>query len=309
MNAGRTNPIERKETVTAVIVTWNSGVRLRECLLSLLGNRSNIGVQTLVVDNASADDSVEWVAHNFPTVEVIINTENHGFARACNQGIRAGRGRYILLLNPDTLLDVAAVDEMVAYMDAHPEVAIVGPKLLNPDGSRQLSCRRFPTYSAALFNRTSLLTRLFPLNRFSSRYLRSDQEYGQVEGVDWVAGACMLVRREAIDDVGLLDESFFLFCEDVDWCKRMWANDWKVVFFPKAEGIHHIGHSTAQAPFRSIIEQNKSIWRYYKKHFQRGAIRDTVTFTGVAVRCGLLVAVALFRALGGKKTSGWTRIW
>ncbi len=298
MNTGRTEPLERNETVTAVIVTWNSGVRLRECLLSILGNHSNLALQTLVVDNASTDDSIERVASNFPAAEVIVNTENRGFARACNQGLRAACGRYILFLNPDTLLGAGALDEMVAYIDEHPEVGILGPKLLNPNGSRQLSYRRFPTYSAALFNRTSLLTRLFPLNRFSSRYLRSDQNHGQVEVVDWVGGACMLVRREAIDDVGSLDESFFLYCEDVDWCKRMWAKGWKVVYFPKAQGVHHIGHSTSQAPFRSIIEQNKSIWRYYKKHFQRGSVRDTVTFRGVAVRCGLLLAAALFRALG-----------
>ena len=191
MNTGRTEPLERNETVTAVIVTWNSGVRLRECLLSILGNHSNLALQTLVVDNASTDDSVERVARNFPVAEVIVNTENRGFARACNQGLRAACGRYILFLNPDTILGAGAADEMVAYMDEHPEVGILGPKLLNPDGSRQLSCRRFPTYSAALFNRTSLFTRLFPLNRFSSRYLRSDPKYGQVEVVDWAAGpAC-----------------------------------------------------------------------------------------------------------------------
>ncbi len=306
MNTGRRESVERNETVTAVIVTWNSGARLRECLTSILGNHSKVAVQTLVVDNASADDSVEWVARDFPAAEVIANTENYGFARACNQGIRVGRGRYILLLNPDTLVGPGTLDEMVGYMDAHPEVGVLGPKLLNPDGSRQLSCRRFPTYSAALFNRTSLLTRLFPFNRFSSQYLRSDHEYSQVEVVDWVAGACMLVRREAIDDVGLLDEGFFLYCEDVDWCKRMWAKDWKVVYFPKAEVIHYIGHSTARAPFRSVIERNGSIWRYYKKHFQRGAVRDTVIFAGIAVRCGLLLAVTLFQGVGGKKTSGWT---
>lgn len=289
---------------TAVIVAWNSGEWLGRCHRSLQAGHSNAAFQVILVDNASSDGSPQRLARDFSAVELIINEQNGGFARACNQGIRRARGRYVLLLNPDVIVGEGALDAMVAFMDDHPEVGILGPRLLNPDGSRQHSCRLFPTYSAALFNRTSLLTRFFPRNRFSRRYLQSGRNPNQVEEVDWVSGACMLVRREAIKDVGLLDEAFFLHCEDVDWCKRMWAKGWKVVYFPKAEMTHRIGHSTSQAPFRTVIEQNKSIWRYYKKYFPRGPARDTVTFTGVAVRCGLVLGAQVFRAVSADLRRG-----
>ncbi len=293
---GRERP-DGHETLTVVIVTWNSAAFVRECLQSLRVGHLNLATQIVHVDNASVDGSA-WIANGFDPVETIINEQNRGFARACNQGIRLARGQCVLLLNPDATLRTGALDEMVAYMDNHPEVGILGPKVLNTDGSLQSSCRRFPTYSAALFNRNSLLTRLFPRNRFSRRYLRSGRTQSQIEEVDWVSAACMLVRRKAIEDVGPLDEAFFLYCEDVDWCKRMWTKGWKVVYFPKAEVVHHIGHSTSQAPLRSILEQYKSVWHYYQKHFPRGPVRDTVTFTGVAARCGLVLAARVFRAVG-----------
>lgn len=199
-------------------------------------------------------------------VKLIILPRNIGFAAAQNISIRESAGRYILLLNPDTKLSTPDVlRKMVNYMDANADIGFLGPKILNPDGSLQYSARRFPTMLAACFRHT-LLGKLFPNNRFVRRYLMTDWEHDQIADVDWLSGSALMVRRETIEQIGLLDERFYMYLEDVDWCRRAHEAGWRVVYFPKAVVIHKIGGASDQNPVQMIKEHHRSMLRYFLKY-------------------------------------------
>jgi N-acetylglucosaminyl-diphospho-decaprenol L-rhamnosyltransferase len=168
---------------------------------------------------------------------------------------------------------------------------VLGPKLLGTDGSIQLSCRRFPGFTTALFGRYSLGTRLFPWNPLSRRYLMTDFDHGSIAEVDWVSGACMILPRRALDAIGLMDEGYFMYSEDVDLCRRAHRAGYKVVYFPEVAVLHHIGGSTATAPARSIIERHRSMWRYYTKWVRRNPLLDAVTVIAVVGRCAILLGL------------------
>jgi GT2 family glycosyltransferase len=190
-----------------------------------------------------------------------------GFARAANQGIAVARGRHVLCLNPDTVVHDGAIAAMVAYLDAHPGVGAVGARLLESDGTLQYSCRRFPGYLTILFGRYALLTRLFPGNAGSRDYLYLDWDHRTVREVDWVSGACLMVRREVLDAVGAFDEGYFLFVEDMDWCRRIRQAGWAVVYLPDAVVTHHIGVSRGPVPAWVVRARHRGMLRYVRKHF------------------------------------------
>jgi len=257
--------------LSVVIVNWNARDELGKCLRSIREADSD-STETIVVDNASLDDSVEMVRREFPWVRMIRNAENVGFARAGNIGIEAARGRYILLLNPDTEIEKGAFPALVRFGDENPDVGIFGPKILNPDGSLQYSCRRFPTLKAALF-RYTLLGRLFPRNAYTRDYRMTDWDHSDPRDVDWVSGAAMVIRRELLDDIGPLDERFFMYCEDVDLGYRAKQAGWRVAYYPQATVVHVIGRSTDRNANAMIIEFHKSMYRFFKKHYaQRSSI-------------------------------------
>ena len=253
--------------LSIIIVSWNVKGLLRRCLDSIFQHpTSNLQFEVIVVDNASSDGSVEMVRAEFPQVRLMANEENLGFTRANNQGIAASRGRYVLLLNPDTEVLGDALGAMVDYMDVHPDVGALGPMLLNPDGSVQSSRRRFPTLATALLESTVFQWELSRDNRILRRYYVLDRPDDEVQEVDWVTGACILVRREAIEEVGLLDEGFFMYSEELDWCRRAKEQGWKVVYLPTARVIHYGGKSSEQVvPFRHIQFQRSKV-RYFRKH-------------------------------------------
>jgi hypothetical protein len=216
------------------------------------------------VDNGSEDGSAEMVRENFPNVRLVANRDNRGFPAANNQGITLAAGRYILLLNPDTEIVDDALAKLVTFADEHPRVGMVGPQLLNPDRSVQSSRRRFPNLVTAFFESTWLEP--YSPRRVLSRYYILDRPDYAVQDVDWVTGAAMLARREAIDGIGLLDEGFFMYSEELDWCRRFRDAGWRVVYLPTAQIVHHVGKSSEQVVAARHVHFQTSKVRYFRKH-------------------------------------------
>jgi len=281
------------------IVSWNCRDDLVACLESLADAASGVETEAIVVDNASADDTVEVLEERLPAVRLIANEANRGFAAATNQALAEASGEYLLLLNPDTVVPPGALAELVAFADAHPEAGIVAPKLLNPDGSLQQSCRRFPTPSAALFRHT-LLGRLFPHNRWAAEYVMADWGHQEAREVDWVSGACLMVRRDLYEAIGPLDEGFFWGSEDVDYCYRAHLAGRKVLYTPTPAIIHKIGASTNKAQVRTILNFHRSMLRLYRKHMAHSVLDFAAVTFGVALRAGLLIASWALRSAYGR---------
>jgi hypothetical protein len=258
--------------LSVVIVSWNVRDLLRRCLQSVLANPPSCaltGLEVIVVDNGSSDATVEMVQTEFPNVYLIANEENRGFPAANNQGVAIARGRYVLLLNPDTEVVGDALATMVAFADAHPEVGMIGPQLLNPDGSVQSSRRRLPTLATAFFEST-WLEPCAP-RRLLDRYYISDRPDDAIQDVDWITGAAMLARREAIDEVGPMDEGFFMYSEELDWCRRFQEAGWRVVYLPTAQIVHYVGKSSEQVVAARHIHFQTSKVRYFRKYHGRAA--------------------------------------
>jgi len=258
--------------LAVIIVSWNVRELLEACLASVYQSleRSNLGGEVWVVDNASADGSAEMVRERFPQAHLLTNKTNVGFAAANNQALRemgfpnSQIPRYVLLLNPDTEVLGDALGAMVEYMDAHPDVGALGPMLLNPDGSVQSSRRRFPTLATAFFESTWLQG--YAPRRLLERYYVLDRPDDAVQDVDWVTGAAVMARREAIEQVGLLDEGFFMYSEELDWCRRFREAGWRVVYLPAAQIVHHVGKSSEQVVAARHIHFQTSKVRYFRKY-------------------------------------------
>jgi GT2 family glycosyltransferase len=203
----------------------------------------------------------------FPSVRVIVNDHNTGFSYPCNQALRVSRGKYALLLNNDTVIPPGTLDRLVAFMDAHPDVGIVGPKVLNRDGTMQKQCRRSLATPWDLFCYFTGLAALFPKSPLFARYLVTHRDENETHAVDAVSGACMLIRRAVIEQIGLLDEQFFAYQEDTDYCFHVARAGRKVYYYPAAQIVHYgsLGGSRAE-PYRSVFEWHKSYFLYYRKN-------------------------------------------
>lgn len=275
--------------LSVVIVNLNTRDELRDCLTSVLGADSG-SAEIIVVDQASVDGSVEMLHGEFPEMPLIRNTENLGFAKASNQGIKASSGRYVILLNPDCIVHPGAFTEIVRFGDAHPDAGIFGIRILNSDGSVFESCRRFPTLAAGIF-RNAILARLFPNNPYIKEYLMADWDHSEVAEVDWVSGAALVIRRELLDDIGPFDERFFMYCEDVDIAYRAKQAGWKVMYFPGATVVHLRARSSDQNPVRMIVAFHRSMYLFFKKHYaERSSILvRAIVPLGLIFRTCLLV--------------------
>ncbi len=262
--------------LTIVIVNWNVGELVCAALGSLCGSPSartvngdlflgDLATEIVVVDNASQDDSVAQIRAAYPQVTLIESPTNVGFAAGNNLALRSGSHRYLLLLNPDTKVVDDAVLTMVRYLQAHPEVGVVGPQLRYGDGTYQSSRRRFPTLWTAIWEST-LLGQWFPQNPWLRRYHLAETPDDQTQRVDWVNGACMLVRGEIVDQVGLLDEAYFMYSEELDWCRRIQQAGWEVAYVPEAVVIHHEARSSDQVSALKHIRFNVSKIHYFRKH-------------------------------------------
>lgn len=234
--------------VTVVVVNWNVRDLLFRCLESVATHARRYGqprLQTIVIDNASSDDSAGMVRSRFPDMTLVTNPDNVGFGRAVNQALAMATGRFCLLLNPDAEILDGAIAALAAYLDSHPDVGVAGPQLLNPDRTPQPSLRRFPTRGTA-FVESTILQQFIPRARLLQRYYCEDLAPNEVHEVDWLVGACLMVRRATIQEVGGLDESFFMYSEELEWCHRIKRAGWKIVYLPVPQVVHHHGRSSDQ---------------------------------------------------------------
>jgi GT2 family glycosyltransferase len=269
--------MKKEEMVlTIVIINWNTRVDLVACLDSVEYVAKGVTAETIVVDNGSQDGSQDVVKKNYLWVSLIENKRNFGFAKAANDALRRMKGRYALLLNPDTQVKEGAIESLISFMDQHPEAGIVGVQLLNKDGSKQNSIANFPSLTTELLNK-SLLRWLFP-----KRFPGKGRDYPEPIEIDSVIGACMMARRDAIDQVGLLDEDYFLFLEETDWCYRMKRAGWKIYHVPQAEIVHFQGKSAEQDKKRSKVEYYRSRYHFFRKN--RGITPLVILFVGLVVR-------------------------
>ncbi len=238
---------------------------LQPCLRSIYANTAT-EFEIIVVDNGSEDGTVEMVQAEFPAIRLIRNDHNTGFARPTNQALRLSRGEYVLLLNPDAVVLPGALDHLVEFMQAHPEAGICGPKVLNSDGTVQKQCHRSFATPWDLVCYFSGLMALFPKSRLFGRYLMTYLDEQVVNEVDVVSGACLLARRALLDGIGLLDEQFFAYHEETDFCFRAKRAGWRVFYTPAAQIMHYGGRGGSRVdPYRSIVEWHRSYYRYYRK--------------------------------------------
>lgn len=251
--------------LSVTICSWNTKEDLFKCLESLHAIRDEARFEVVVVDNNSADGSPLMVRENFPWVRLYVMNRNYGFTGGQNWALAHRKAPHALLLNSDTVVHPGAFRKLLDYAYKHPDVGIIGPRLLNPDGTLQFSCRRFPNPVAALFRNTPI-GKLFPNNRFSREYLMMDMAHDKPAEVDWVSGAAQFGRLELIQKIGLLDDKYFMFCEDIDWCWRCWKAGYKVVYLPESVITHAVGKSTDKAPNRMIGGHHRSMYRFYAKN-------------------------------------------
>jgi GT2 family glycosyltransferase len=251
--------------ISVVIVAWNARHYLELCLESLSKTTQRHSMEVLVIDNASADGSVEMVEGKYPWVKLIKNMENLGFSKGNNVGIRLCQGRYVALVNPDAIVLPGCLDALADFLDQNPKVGNVGPRVFNPDMTQQSTCRRFPT----LWNNLCSATRLESLFRGSSFFAGEHMFYflhDRTLSVDVIVGCFSMIRRVAFDNVGLLDEDLFMYGDDIDWCRRARNAGWQVVFYPGAQAIHDRGKTTAPFPVRFALAQQRSVLHYWTKY-------------------------------------------
>ena len=252
--------------LSVIIVNYNVKFYLEQCLESVRRASKGLQVETFVVDNLSTDGSVAYLSERFPEVTFIANKENVGFARANNQAIRLSKGRYVLLLNPDTIVGEDTLTSMVEFMESHPEAGGAGAYMLNADGSFAPESRRgLPTPFVA-FCKMAGLTKLFPKSRLLGRYYMGYLDANEVNEIEAISGACMMLRREALDKVGLLDEDFFMYGEDIDLSYRVLKGGYKNFFIP-TRMLHYKGESTVKSSYRYAYTFYQAMRLFFRKHY------------------------------------------
>ncbi len=283
--------------ISIIIVNYNARELLRRCLKSVIDGNSKKSIEIMVIDNASKDGSSSMIKADFPGVKLIPNQDNLGFAGGANQGIRASQGRNILLLNPDTLVRTDEIDKMVDFVEENGKIGICGPRMTDPKDNLQYSCRRFPTYLTSISSRQSLLFKFFPKNPLSREYLLTQKHHRQEMEVDWVSGSALLARKDMLDEIGLLDENFFMYAEDVDLCLRAKKSGWKVFYYPGACVVHLVGASTSREKSKMIIQHHRSMYRFYRKHYSPKPIFATLVLWGIFFRMGMSLLGLLAKSL------------
>ncbi len=260
--------------LTIIIVSYNIKELLKKCLEALYRGIKDIDSEIIIVDNASLDGSLEMIKESFPQVKLIQNRENFGFAKAVNQGIRTSQGKYILLLNPDAFLKKDTLKEMIFYLENDKTIGALGPKILNLDGTLQPSFGNFPSLVTEFFQ-FFYLHRFFPFGRQICSNIFTHHLFNKPHEVDWLTGACFLIRKKVVEEVGLLNEFYFMSVEDIDWCYRLKKAGWKIYYYPKAEVLHHhqATSKTFQIAKQRILEENKGLFYFYKKHWPKRKIR------------------------------------
>ncbi len=290
-------------SVTAVVVSWNVRDPLRECLSALRDEASGCLLEIFVVDNASPDGSAAMVAAEFPEARLIANSDNTGFAAACNQALRGARGQYFALVNPDARVAPGALGKLVRFLSGRPQAGAAGPCLLNPDGSLQPNGGPFPSLWGTFLRvvRVSAIARRWYDRRF--RWGRGD--FDRAARVQQLSGACLMLRRAALEGVGLLDEQFFLYFEEVDWLLRARQAGWEAWYVPSARVTHRWAASTSQTGARAVRLMAVSERRYWEKHGPRWAVPLARLLTRAELHYHLASHWLRDRQAGRKRGEGW----
>lgn len=276
--------------VTIAIINYNTKDLLKTCINTVLRTPPLVAYNILVIDNCSVDGSADMMKRDFPFIHLLENAGNLGYAAAANQALRTSKAKYVLVLNTDVEIDRDAIDILVEHADHHEDLGVAGPRLLNTDGSIQMSGRRFPSFVDASIH--AFLGTIWPKNKFSARYRMVDWDRSEDTLVDWVSGAAMLVRRSAAEEVGFFDDGYFMYVEDMDLCYRLWRGGWKVYFCPDAKMVHHIAQTSSQASAKMIVEFQKSLYRFFDKTYSDTNKRwlKPLVAGGLVVRAGGLLA-------------------
>jgi len=285
--------------VSVIIINWKTPKLLADCLDSLQGDPNCSRFEMIVVDNNSGDESVPMLKSRYPDVKLIENPDNKGFSKAVNQAIPLCRGEYLLLLNPDAKVVGSAVTRLAEFLDQNPTVGACGPKVLNADGTLQLACRRaFPSLAAS-FYRLAYISHLFPKNPAFSQYNMTYADPDKLLEVDALSGSCMMIRRQVVDNIGLLDEDIFMFGEDIDWCWRVKESGMKVMYVPDAVVYHIHGASSRKRPIGTTINLHKGMEVFYRKHLAQRywAPVNLLVYAAIWLRAGIFILINVVRGL------------
>ena len=288
-------PQESTVDLSCIIVNYYSSASLKNCFESVYQTLRKISFEVILVDNSQNDPGMASLKEAYPQVRVIQNVTNVGFAKANNQAALSAQGKTLLFLNPDTILADQAIEDMVAQLESNPDIGALGPKVLNTDGSLQYSCRRFPTLMTGVFNRYSLLSRWFPDNPYTVQYLMKDYNHDENREVDWLSGCCLMVPRAVFEKAGGFDEHYFLFNEDIDLCRAIGQNGFKVMYFPLAKITHHVSTSNSRVPARIIIKRHRGMKHYYGKHHGKNPLTKIIVNTAITLRCLTQLAFNIFK--------------
>ena len=255
--------------LSIIIVSYNTKELTKQTLDSIYKNKHEFVFETIVVDNDSHDDTIEMIQGCFPDVKLIINKENLGFSKANNLAIRQTQGRFILLLNSDTFVNDSCLEKSLEYLQTHPKVGALGCKVILPSGTLDHACKRgFPTPVASFYYFLKL-DRLFPKSKRFGSYDLTYLSENEIHEVDSLMGAFMMIKKEVLDEVGLLDEDYFMYGEDIDLCYRIKKKGWKIIYYPEASIIHYKGGSSKKRKVKLIFEFHKSMWLFFKKHYRK----------------------------------------
>jgi GT2 family glycosyltransferase len=286
--------------LSVVIICWNDLRVIRECLRSIFAGAQSADLEVIVSDNGSTDGSVQFIHENYPQVRVVENGANLGFAKGNNAGIRAAQGEFVLILNPDTIIHEGSLDKFVAFANQHPEAGAFGCRILNLDGTYQVSCRLFPTVkrywiSALYLHHLARVSRLFTFEEYVGWKGDSERQ------IDWQSGCCVMFRGQLLKTLGGFDEQFFYHFEEVDLCRRVWDAGFPILFTPQATITHLGGQSVNRFPIRFEIEKLRSRHRYFYKHFGPEGARQCrrLSIAAIRVRQAGYGIKALFRPTDG----------
>lgn len=283
--------------LSIIIVNYNTKELLKQTIQSVIDNTENISYEIIVVDNASVDGSVDMVNKDYPQVRIIENTENLGFSKANNKGIKIACGRCIMLLNSDTYVLESCLESCINYMDKYKDIGTVGCKVVLANGKLDHACKRgFPTPEASLYYLLKL-DKLFPKVKKFGQYKMSYVLEDDISEVDSLTGAFMIVRREVIEKIGGLDEAFFMYGEDIDWCYRIREAGYKIMYYPKVKIIHYKGQSSKKKRLKTIYEFHRAMYLFYKKHYYKkyNFLVTLFVYIGIVLRLTLALLLNCFR--------------